>query len=364
MKMSINGNSIVGPIEGVDCVLAAIRDKFISKREIVRIVYTFVYYPGVGYIWIPRGFLQEPDLQHVSVNIVGDEIRASLLDYRLQTGGYAGFPSIDHDEFSPVGYLGVKNNYLHVVADKPSGAVSAKDLTQGKFFSGQWYTPTYNGAILKINTLRALANNSGTQNSLVFRDYSHTETEVVDAKITFVPYSDQISLWKATTDNNLYNNLDANCSFIPDKTIAMKYFDSWCETDQDYYQENCTGLLGSTSVNCLFIGSLDVPGEHGSFEKVEDKAILCNRGYGYRVSDTCGKDTLGNCGVDEKCIRVGGGDGFACDLQAEAPEFTPPTDTLQDSRHSPFGKLWFWTIIFVVVLLFMLGIFAKLSYKV
>jgi len=364
MKMSINGNSIVGPVEGVDCVLAAIRDKFISKRETVRIVYTFVYYPGMGYIWIPRGFLQEPNLQHVSVNIVGEEIRANLLDYRLQTGGYAVFPGIDHDEFSSVGYLREKNGYLHVVADKPSGKVSVKDSTQGKFFSGQWYTPTYNGEILKINTLRALPNNSGSQNSLVFRDYSLTETEIVDARITLIPYSDQISLWKATTDNNLYNVIEANCSFVQDKTLAMKYFDSWCKNNTDYYQENCMGILGATSVNCLFIGSLDIPGEHGSFEKVEEKAILCNRGYGYHVSDKCGKDTLGNCEVDKKCIRVSGGDGFACDLQAEAPGFVYQTNTLQDSRHSPFGKLWFWVIITVIVLLFMLGIFAKLSHKV
>lgn len=351
--MSINGNRIVGPIEGIDCVLAARTfTKFGESQN--RVIYTFVDYPGVGHIWISKGFLQMQNLKHISINVDFDSktFAASLLDHKLQTtGSYhpcTGIGNPDHDELESIGFLSSSGDKLAVSSDKPDNNFSIENTTQGKLYAGQWYTPTHGCVRLKLKAFKTLPPtlDSAGNPTTYFRNFDTTQTELIDAEISFIPYSTKISIFSD------------GCSFVEDKTLAMKFFDGWASKDSSYRQSGCVGYLRESSKNCLFIGSLLPPGEHGHFDSIITD-VGCNRGYGYSISDECGTHTLGNC-ESGTCARTNDSEGFACFPDADTTHVFLP-ETLQDTRHSKKNNTLIIILISIFVFLIFLAIFTKIS---
>lgn len=319
--MSINGNRIVGPVEGVDCVLAA---RTLSKtlNSNIRTFYTFVEYPGVGYVWIPKGFLQTM-FKHVCVDPA--TFKAKLLDYRMQESTCDSLGK----EFTDIGKLVSSGSYLDVATSQDGHPLQVLNKTQGKIFAGQWYRLAQGSSVVKIRTLKPLGIYNG-----VFSDFDHTVTEIIDAEISFVPYTRDISMFDGTS----------GCSFTDDKTIAMRYFDGWATRDATYKQKSCTGDLRDISQNCLFIGS------------IEGKTP-CNSNFGYAVDDSCDVLTYGNCETGT-CARTNTLDGFSCQLP-----YTPPLKSTTEPASGRRGKETFIAMVILGILAFLLllGIIAKNS---
>lgn len=347
--MSVNGNRIVGPIDGIDCVLAA-RTINTSALSAERVYYTYVMYPGIGPVWIPQGFLDVGNLRHILINVnhLTKVFSASILDRRLQESSNfdlnVGIGSPDHEEIQPYGYLSASNDHLDVSKDKPKSEIYVKNPTQNRLFAGQWYVPTQNGTQIKLRAFKvtgpANLDEKGRPVSH-FRRFDPSQIEIIDGEISFIPYTKDVSIFS-----------NGSCNFADDKTTAMKFFDGWGSRNPKFNQKSCIGHLRKESKNCLFIGGLDNLEVKGYGDQLAK--IACNRGQGYQIGDSCGTDSFGNCDSG-KCVQIHG--GFECKSEHAPVKF--PIAALPHQNHPSKEKIIILIILAIFAAMILIALVAK-----